>query len=199
MTTYDTLREANIARHAEWTNNQLVELTWRGTELAGEIGEVIDLILTLGEPGGNFSQYIQDECADSWICLDLTAMTLGFDPFPYNSLALTGRSGSWDNTGARLGALTGRVCNQLKKLEREKRGWPGSKGSMQALNLDMVYLAATINRVAIDCDFMLSDAVQRKFNATSQKVGLQTRLGTDTTERDLPGEDSRDNYYDKDH
>lgn len=72
MSEYPTLREANAARHLEWTNNQTVDLVWRGTELAGEIGELIDLLLAPKPELFSWNEDLWDELADGVICLDLT-------------------------------------------------------------------------------------------------------------------------------
>jgi hypothetical protein len=96
---YLTLREANIARNKEWDTGNQLDGSFRGNELAGEVGE---------------------------------------------------------------------ACNVIKKLERERMGIDGSRDTA-----DVVICSGLIAmHYAIDLDA----AVARKFNATSEKVGLKTRL-----------------------
>lgn len=177
MTEYPTLREANAARHLEWTNNQTVDLVWRGTELAGEVGELIDLLLAPTPELITWNEDLWDELADCVICLDLTAMTAEqtLPPQP------NGEKGEHDEftvvLAACLGSAVGSLCNILKKLERENRGWPGSRTSTESLSAAIHHLYRYLAIVSGRFDVDLAAAVRSKFNATSEKVGLQTRLG----------------------
>lgn len=107
MKPYVSLRSANVARQKEWDAGNQITLSYRGNELAGEVGE---------------------------------------------------------------------VCNVIKKLER---GWMGIKGSRDTQE----HLAEELADVIICCDLIamhmsidLEQATKNKFNATSAKVGLQTRF-----------------------
>jgi NTP pyrophosphatase (non-canonical NTP hydrolase) len=75
-----------------------------------------------------------------------------------------------------LGGEAGEALNEVKKLVREERGWPGSRTTVDKL-------ADEIADVLICADFLawaygidLRDAVTKKFNATSDKVGLPHML-----------------------
>lgn len=84
MTQFVTLREANIARHAEWVSgdycNNHVTLSYRGNELAGEVGEVCNQIKKIerermGRAGSRTTrEAFLKELADAYICLDLICM-----------------------------------------------------------------------------------------------------------------------------
>jgi len=83
------LRAANKARDAEWvTGGAKLSLSFRGNELAGEIGEACNIIKKLereklGLVGSRASVWdLADELADGVICIDLTAMDLGIDLGP---------------------------------------------------------------------------------------------------------------------
>jgi hypothetical protein len=167
---FPTLREANAARHAEWTSNQNVELTWRGTELAGEIGELAELLI--GDLDQDWRQMLSDEIGDGVVCLDLTAMTAGCD-------ALLVAPASYDGDvqmAAALGIAVCRACNTLKKLEREHRGWPGSRTTVDALHVELSTLLSLVYAVAHQFSIDVGTATAAKFNHTSEKVGLGTRL-----------------------
>lgn len=107
--TYADLREANIARQAAWCPDQVPDLSFRGNELAGETGE---------------------------------------------------------------------VCNVIKKLERERLGWRGSRDTVEHLAEELADVVICADLCALSAGIDLNEAVAAKFNATSEKVGLPHRLTT---------------------
>lgn len=111
MTTYPTLRSANIARQMEWDGDNQISASYRGNELAGEVGE---------------------------------------------------------------------ACNVIKKLERERMGMPGSRATVDELANELADVLICADLIAAHYGVDLEAAVQRKFNATSEKVGLSTRLSVPT-------------------
>lgn len=104
---YDNLRDANIARQADWCPEQVPDLSFRGNELAGEVGE---------------------------------------------------------------------VCNVIKKLERERLGWRGSRDTVEHLAEELGDVVICASLIAISAGIDLDESVIAKFNATSEKVGLPHRL-----------------------
>lgn len=174
MTDYTTLRSANAARHKIWMKGEEVGLLWRATELAGEVGEVQSLLSFRSLDEEQFAN-LSDEIADVIICIDLFLMDLyAFElTWEFDFLA---DLGSLHEIGNMLGVYSGLACNGAKKLERRKRGFAGSTvpatevwGHLYHLYQFTLYLAG---RFAIDP----KQAVQTKFNATSDKVGLPVRL-----------------------
>ena len=107
MTTHPTLRSANIARQVEWDQDGQITASYRGNELAGEVGE---------------------------------------------------------------------ACNVIKKLERERLGILGSRATVGELADELADVLICADLIAMHYGIDLEAAVARKFNATSEKVGLQTRL-----------------------
>lgn len=105
--TYETLRAANEARQAEWDAGNQISAAYRGNELAGEVGE---------------------------------------------------------------------VCNVIKKLERERMGIRGSRDTVDHLAEELADVVICVDLLAMHYGIDLKAAVARKFNATSEKVGLRTRL-----------------------
>ena len=86
MTTlsFAALREANDARQKEWDDaDEKLTLAFKGNELAGECGEVCNVIkklerATLGLRGSRASVIdLADELADVVICADLIARKVG--------------------------------------------------------------------------------------------------------------------------
>lgn len=108
-TTHTTLRAANIARQAEWDSANAISLTYRATELAGEVGE---------------------------------------------------------------------ACNIIKKIERERLGIRGSRATLEQLAEELADVIICADLIAMHEGIDLVAAVAAKFNATSEKVGLVTRLAS---------------------
>lgn len=104
---FKSLRAANEARQKEWDVGGLVDLSYRGNELAGEVGE---------------------------------------------------------------------ACNIIKKLERARLGIRGSRSTIEALAEELADVIICVDLIAADLEIDLGAAVQEKFNATSEKAGLKTRL-----------------------
>lgn len=83
--TLSALRAKNKQRQAEWTGNEVADLSFRTIELAGETGELCEAIkkhlrATKGIHGTQSSiEDIIDEVGDVLISLDLLCMELGID------------------------------------------------------------------------------------------------------------------------
>ena len=81
------LREANIEREREWDKDNVITLSYRGNEMAGECGEACNIIkklerAKLGLKGNTATvQQLADELADVVICADLIAMDMEIDLF----------------------------------------------------------------------------------------------------------------------
>lgn len=105
--TISALQIAHIARQDEWCPDQKPDLSFRGNEMAGEVGE---------------------------------------------------------------------ACNVIKKLERERQGWRGSRATKEQLAEELADVVHTAILCAITAEIDLDPAVADKFNATSEKVGLRTRV-----------------------
>lgn len=105
--TFAELRAANIARQAEWCPDQLPDLSFRGNELAGEVGE---------------------------------------------------------------------ACNVIKKLERARHGWRGSRDTVEHMAEELADVVICADLCAITANVDLGAAIARKFNETSEANGLSVRL-----------------------
>ncbi len=121
---FTDLREANIARNKEWDAGGKLTKVFRGNELAGEVGEMLDKALNL--------------------------------------IVLAG--------------AVGRLCNVLKKLERERLGLRGSRATAEDLDEEFADIQICLDLVAMDAGVDLGQVTRDKFNATSIKLGLSTRL-----------------------
>lgn len=82
---YGRLRDANEARQKEWDRDGKIDLSYRGNEMAGEVGEACNVIKKIererrGIRGSRATlDQLADELADVVICADLIAMGEGID------------------------------------------------------------------------------------------------------------------------
>ncbi len=104
---FEELREANSRRHQEWAGSTPISLSFRGLELGGEAGEVL---------------------------------------------------------------------NEVKKLERGRMGIAGGKTDLDGLKEELADVMICVDLIAMDLGIDLSEAVEKKFNRTSEKFGLETRF-----------------------
>lgn len=88
---------------------------------------------------------------------------------PSNSLTLEFR-------GNELAGEVGEACNVIKKLARERLGIAGSRDTIEHLAEELADVIICADLVAMAAGVDLAAAVIRKFNASSEKVGLLTRL-----------------------
>lgn len=75
-----------------------------------------------------------------------------------------------------LAGETGELCNVVKKLERERLGLRGSRSNQQALREEIGDVLICLCLLANTADIDLEQAVIEKFNASSDKLGLDARL-----------------------
>lgn len=78
--------------------------------------------------------------------------------------------------GNELAGEVGEACNIIKKLERERLGIRGSRATVEQLAEELADVIICADLIAMAEGIDLDAAVARKFNATSKKVGLRTRL-----------------------
>lgn len=98
------------------------------------------------------------------------------------------RSSEWQSTdgsvvnlplafrAAELAGEAGEACNEIKKLERERLGLVGGKTDLEGLRQELADVLISVDLIAMDLGIDLAAAVRDKFNATSEKHGMQTRL-----------------------
>lgn len=79
--------------------------------------------------------------------------------------------------GNELAGETGEACNVIKKLERERHGWRGSRSTKAELAEELADVVNCADLCALNAGIDLAAAVVSKFNTTSDKNGLKTRIG----------------------
>lgn len=75
-----------------------------------------------------------------------------------------------------LGGEAGEALNVVKKLERERLGVRGSRDTVEHLGEELADVIICVDLLALRYGIDMIEATRAKFNATSVKVGLATRL-----------------------
>lgn len=78
--------------------------------------------------------------------------------------------------GNELAGESGEACNVIKKLERERHGWRGSRATTAQLAAELADVVICADLIAMQEDIDLSQAVIDKFNLTSRENDLTTLL-----------------------
>ena len=117
---------------------------------------------------------------------ELDALRARVGAATFNSLreANTHRQQLWDAgnqidlayRGNELAGEVGEACNVIKKLVRERLGIRGSRATLAQLAEELADVVICTDLIAMSEGIDLNAAVAAKFNATSEKVGLPTRL-----------------------
>jgi NTP pyrophosphatase (non-canonical NTP hydrolase) len=81
-----------------------------------------------------------------------------------------------------LGGEVGELLNIVKKLEREERGWRGSRADPAAFADECADVLICLDKLARRRNVDLIEATVAKFNATSDKVGLPQKLALQQAE-----------------
>lgn len=178
MSTYTTLRDANTNRQIEWDTKNQMDLSYSGNELAGEAGELIQAVSDILN-GGDDMEAVRQELGDVTICCDLIAGRLEVPlvvPEPDQSESLSLSADSIDGQLIALAIQIGMVCNTIKKQERARLGMVGARGSLDDLRRDLDEVVMIVHSLATAFGFSAKECAAHKFNLTSEKYGLKTRM-----------------------
>lgn len=162
------LREANTRRQAEWDPDDAINADYRANELAGEAGEACNVLKKLhreaiGLRGTRATkEQLADEVADVVICQDLVGLSLKIVPCDVYCI-LTPRSLS--RLRCRLAIAVGQLCESIEYEEE-----------IETVESYLAHVVEACAQIAAYCEFDLWEAVRRKFNASSEKYRLATRL-----------------------
>lgn len=72
----------------------------------------------------------------------------------------------------------GEVAEAVKKYLRAQRGIKGNGGRIEDVADEMADAIISLDLLADEMGIDLTDAIARKFNMTSEKYGLETRIHT---------------------
>lgn len=78
--------------------------------------------------------------------------------------------------GNELAGETGEACNFIKKIERERMGVAGSKATVSDLAKELADVIICADLIAMEEGIDLAAAIESKFNETSSKYGLKTKI-----------------------
>ena len=78
--------------------------------------------------------------------------------------------------GNELAGEVGEACNILKKMERTRLGMKGGGGDIDALAEELADVIICVDLIASHLCIDLEKAIKTKFNKTSDKVGLETKI-----------------------
>jgi hypothetical protein len=173
-----SLRDANVARQAEWDTGGNIDLSYSGNELAGEAGELIQAAVDLLN-GGDDYEALREEIGDVIICCDLIGLRVGrplITRWPVNP-----RKGHADarivtDQLVDLAIEVGNVSNTIKKQERERFGMVGARGSLDDMMHNLNEIICLVHWIGESFGVAAGECVAHKFNLTSAKYGLQTKM-----------------------
>lgn len=83
---------------------------------------------------------------------------------------------SLEYRGNEFAGEAGEVCNEVKKLARERLGIAGSRTTVEKLASEAADAVICLDLICMDAGIDLFQAVKNKFNETSERIGLKTRL-----------------------
>ncbi len=164
------LHKANVARDKEWNPESTLDLDFWGIELAGEIGEACNVIKKiererLGLRGSRATlQDLADELADGIICVDLIACHIGTLLNPGSLPFMTVNGNSLTKLGNEMAAVAGMINHIIVNND----------GAM--ISSMLCILVHRIEAIAETQGIDLDAAVRNKFNMTSEKYKLKTRM-----------------------
>lgn len=164
------LHKANVARDKEWNPDHKCDLDFWGVELAGEVGETCNIIKKiererLGMRGSRATlQDLADELADCIICVDLIACHVGTLLNPGKLPFMTINGFSLAKMGNEMAAASGMINHIIVKND------------VAMLNSMLCILVHRVAAIAETQGIDLDAAVRNKFNATSEKYKLKTRM-----------------------
>lgn len=168
-----------MARQKEWLRGTMLPLTFRTNEMAGELGEVAELLMDRWRPGqqmyGAWVTNFADELSDVAICGDLVGYYAQGPRFDYD--LLEGRAGLHGMTDykwcTKVMRHMGLMCNAAKKRDRQHYVIAGADPDADVMG-PLCLVMQLVYDMAHDERINMERAVASKFNKTSKKVGLQT-------------------------
>jgi NTP pyrophosphatase (non-canonical NTP hydrolase) len=88
--------------------------------------------------------------------------------------------------GVELAGEVGEACNIIKKLERERLGLVGSRTTKEDLADELADVVICVELIAQRENINLEKAIVTKFNKTSEKYGLKTRMPAKAKKKNFP-------------
>jgi len=191
---YSNMREANVQRGIEWSNGAKDGPLFYAIELFGEAGELLNVVKKLererlGMVGSRATmQDLSDELADAVICLDLLAIAYDLPEIKRYDAADDWSGYESDALAVSFGRAIGQVLGRVEYVEQEKAYWGENLPATFDKHLTMNQLGQSLTTalmyaeaIGAKFDIDLRAAVAAKFNKTSEKYGLATRMAPDAS------------------
>jgi hypothetical protein len=175
------LRMASELRQVEWGADAL-SLHFRGIELLGEVGEAANVMKKLererlGIRGSRATvDDLANELADVVICADLVGLDVGEHVSTGRGALMIYSGTEFDALGVVLGKMAGRALEMIEMVVRARLVGRGERETVDVLASTLGELIKVAHRIASERGIDLDAAVVAKFNATSEKIGLKTRM-----------------------
>jgi NTP pyrophosphatase (non-canonical NTP hydrolase) len=179
---FKELRAANVMRQAEWEGNEQADTAFRALEVADEAGELCGAVKKLlraqrGIAGSTLTlQDVADEIGDTVISLDLLANELGIDlawkelkamETPLSPIQMTLVMDSV------IGDTSFAVVQYLRNVEKKPAAAAEDLQDINAgIRRAVHWVLAMADALGVDA----GQAVAAKFNKTSEKYGLRTKI-----------------------
>lgn len=128
-------------------------------EMASAMRQAAAIITRMDAPAGDFLARLRKVNAERWAAWSGSSDA---DPL-FMSNEFAGEAGE--------------VCNVVKKLVRETRGWKGSRSSVEDLGDEIADAVICLDSLARAYGLNLADVVTVKFDKTSIANGFPHRLG----------------------
>lgn len=95
---------------------------------------------------------------------------------PFATTEFAGEVGELCEVALLLAAMSGKLCNSLKKVMREQYGLKGSRVTFDQVEREFGDVQITLDLLAMKAGVNLNDATRRAFNEKSEQMGFKTRL-----------------------
>ncbi len=179
---FEALRAANIQRQAEWQGNETLDLVFRALEVADEAGEVAGAVKKLkraqmGVCGSIAAlEDVADELGDVVIALDLLAINLDV-PMPVGPFLKINNVVEPMRATLALDVVVGVISDAALLIAHVPEGSEAELFARSDMRDAMIRALGSVMTIADALGIDAGQAVAAKFNKTSAKYGLQTKMG----------------------
>ncbi|WP_412550563.1 MazG-like family protein [Shimia sp. MIT910701] len=190
---FETLRAANIARQEEWPGNDKADPAFRALEVADEVGEVMGAVKKWLRAQRDIAgttltlEDVADEIGDTYVSLDLFMHALALPPLPGIMPGALDDEIKASDLALEAYVSAGHIVDSFLRYEHSE-----TNNEREARRFDVrddcLNLIIGIESLASYLGIDTNTAVVAKFNKTSEKYGMATRMETPETGSRQPGE-----------
>lgn len=180
---FKALRAANIQRQAEWPGNETLDNAFRGLEVANEVGEVTGAvkkyIRAQRAVAGTVAaiEDVAEEIGDAVISLDLLAIDLGTD-LPVGQFVKVQDMVDPVRAGLARDVACGAISDAVLLLTHVPEKSEAAECARSDLRDATIRTLGSLATLADALGVKVRAAVAQKFNKTSAKYRLATRIET---------------------